>query len=309
MRLGRTLLTVASLFAAPLAASGEVIKFKEYVVEDETVLHSFAGGDGTVARPRAYDEANQHHNLLKNATYPDGLYVSSLTEKGHTYYLKSQLLSGVYRSTVYNTWMIGRFYLKFNLASIPDGYYLSKATLFGRYIYDRTPSSDQTHSIYYVPNDGWREKHPTKTIADLNADRAAPYDNPFPTADLGITWDNQPGYDAGFGAVATFLPSQMGSYGYKSWDITSVVQHEYAVNDFVLSLMFRADDESEANLTLSMEEFNEKDNRVLDDQRETCGFYIEFEFLPVPEPGALGALAGMVVTGCLLACRRRAHAV
>lgn len=277
----RSLLVLAILAGLSSFATASTVV---YVSEDESVL-----SDGNATSPDDYDGVSQHYWYSSGGNQ----YLPSWTTGGVTYDHKPGLFSGVFSDGT--SLLLGRFYLKFDLRTlgIPEGCYITSATLYGNYDSDRSPSADTTHRIYLAASDNWRAV-PLKTVDELNAD---PSDPPsLPTAADGITWNNQPGYTGG--PLGSFTPSALGWY---SWDITSVFRDAYAGDD-VLSLMFKADDETLDAGHANMEQFGEFE----DGGPECCAFQILFDYTAaVPEPSAAIGLLGIAVAGGLIAAWRR----
>jgi len=153
-----------------------------------------------------------------------------------------------------------RFYLKFNLPAYTPGTIVSSATLTGFYNADWSAADDRTHSLYLAANDSWTE--------------------------TSITWNTQPGPTGS--ALGVFNAAVSTPSNFLSWTITGAANGEY-LGDGVLSVMFRADDESLVGSNNNWEYFASKE------YDPTLAFRLTLEITQVPEPAA----ASMLVVGIL----------
>lgn len=170
-----------------------------------------------------------------------------------------------------------RFYLKFNLPEVPPGTKVARADLLGYYNDDFNDSDDSQHHVYFVASDLWSEHT--------------------------LTWANQPGNIFGT-PEASFDPASVPPGNWVGFDMTSIVQQEID-GDGVLSLLFRAGDESLSPLNQNWEYFAERES---DPDR---AFRLQVSM--VLPPGSAGAgiaaplppavLPGLIVLGAMGAHR------
>lgn len=229
------------------------------VSEDESVITD-GTSDGYAAR-------NNHYKF-------------GATSEQYTTSLKSGLWTGKFHYTTsdhVSHVLTTRFFLKFNLPALRPYEEVVSAVLWGYYCRDHVSYIDQLHDVFLVEDDSWRE---APQLADsgtlLDPSNAA----------MGITWNNQP--TAGTAALATFDPNAVG-LGYVGWNITDIVGSEYA-QDGVLSLMFKARDESAASP--SGEYFLEKE------ENSSRSFGICLTTRTIPEP-YLATLLGPMLAALL----------
>jgi hypothetical protein len=295
---GRCLAVAVLLLGLSAVARAETIAVG--VSEDESVVSDVGPniGDGLGTADTGYPTVNPHYHYTINddgsVTYhaPD----ETNLDTGKPYGLKGMLWTGVLKSGISEgDFLRTRFYLKFDLKSVlptlGPGQHIASATLKGYYYADLYPMDDAVHEIYLVNNDNWSE-NPDEFPPALTS-------NPID----GVTWDNQPLLDPADSSKGSLLQSfsfsTLTPESWLSWDITSAVQNEYA-GDGVLSLMFKAQDESFSEDNLSYEKFQEKDCSPC------CAFVICLTI--VPGPSTLVGLLSMGATGGLIWGWRRRRA-
>jgi len=180
------------------------------------------------------------------------------------------------------------------LPVIEPGKYIASATLKGYYL-DDVHGLGLSHEIHYVANDAWSEKPEDDDPAKLDQTDAS----------KGITWNNQPLLSpTSLTRLTTFdlageTPEDDATDWWEpwvAWDVTSQVLSEYS-GDGVLSLMFKAEDESFSDDNLSYEKFEERE----------CDYCERFVICLdiVPEPSVFVALLSIGVTGGLVFGYRR----